>query len=92
MNTGLITTWQIVRHGIDHAQYFQGYGTAFTPYQFCVTGNGDSEYDALEMCLNELFAAHDLSTDMIINDLPQDVITTPNEDIFYYVSVLYNVS
>ncbi len=43
-----ITSFQVVDHGIEHSQYFQGCGTAFTEYDECVTGCGDNAIEALE--------------------------------------------
>ncbi len=43
-----ITSFQVVDHGIEHAQDFQGCGTAFTDYDECVTGCGDNAIEALE--------------------------------------------
>jgi hypothetical protein len=41
--------------GIDSPSYFPGHGTAFTPFDFCAYGIGDTEEEALEDCL-ELMA------------------------------------
>lgn len=49
-----ITTYRIVDHGIEHAQYFRGHGTAFTPYDYCVTGCGDSFAEALGDALEQM--------------------------------------
>ena len=37
--------------GIDSPSYFPGYGIAFTPFDFCAYGIGDTEEEALEDCL-----------------------------------------
>jgi hypothetical protein len=38
--------FEIVDHGVEDGQYFQGCGTAFTPWNNVVTGVGESAMDA----------------------------------------------
>ena len=49
-----IREFEIIDHGVEHTQYFQGCGTAYTPYDLCVTGCGDSYAEALEDALENL--------------------------------------
>ena len=49
-----VTEYQLLDHGIDHAQYFQGCGTAFTKYDHCVTGCGDNPAEALADSLDSI--------------------------------------
>lgn len=46
-------------HGVEHEQYFQGHGVAFTRYTECATGIGNTPNEALEDCLEQLACAHD---------------------------------
>jgi len=46
--------FQIVDHGIEHSQYFQGCGVACTKYEYVVTGIGDNCEEALEDCLDQI--------------------------------------
>ena len=45
--------FEVVVHGVDHEQYFQGCGVSFTPFSDVATGIGDNAPgaygDALEM-------------------------------------------
>ncbi len=43
-----IKEYEIINHGVDHAQYFQGCGTYFTQYDEAHTGSGDNAKDAYE--------------------------------------------
>lgn len=52
--TKTITDYRIVDHGIEHAQYFQGHGTAFTNWDHCVTGCGDNFAEAIEDALESM--------------------------------------
>lgn len=40
--------YQIIDHGPEHEQYFQGCGVAFTKFDMCFTGIGDNAKDAYE--------------------------------------------
>ena len=49
-----IEDYKIVDHGIDGEQYFQGAGTAYTQWNDCYTGIGDSPAQALGDALEQL--------------------------------------
>lgn len=49
-----IRAYEIVDHGVDHAQYFQGCGVAFTDYELCVTGAGDNAREAYDDACEQL--------------------------------------
>lgn len=48
-----ITSYEVVDHGFDNCQYFQGCGTSYTQFNHVVTGCGETAReavnDALEM-------------------------------------------
>jgi hypothetical protein len=46
--------YQIIDHGIDHEQYFQGCGIAFTPYDHVVTGIGETAQEAYDDALEQM--------------------------------------
>jgi hypothetical protein len=46
--------YQIVDHGIDHAQYFRGCGTSYTEFDECVTGCGSSGLEALDDAMEQM--------------------------------------
>ena len=45
---------ELLDHGIDHAQYFQGCGTAFTDFDVVFTGCGEDFAEAIEDALDEI--------------------------------------
>lgn len=49
-----VTNCEIVDHGIDNPSYFQGCGTAFTDYENCVTGAGDTPAEAFNDILEQV--------------------------------------
>ena len=49
-----IADFQIVDHGIDGDQYFQGCGLSFTSFEDIATGIGSNPYEALDDALENL--------------------------------------
>ena len=91
--------YQIIDHGIEHSQYFQGCGTYGTEYSNVVTGIGDSAHNALEDCLEQLGMC-EIDISDINNNLSKeskcDIICNGTSDncqeceLWYHVSVRYN--
>lgn len=52
--TAKLVRYDVIFHGIDHSQYFPGCGTAFSDYDHCVTGIGDTAKEALSDCLEQM--------------------------------------
>ena len=52
--TKRIGKFQLIDHGIDHSQYFQGCGIAFTGFANVVTGIGDNPAEAIDDCLEQI--------------------------------------
>ena len=53
MTTGTqrIADWNVVDHGIEASDYFQGHGIALTDYTHTATGIGDNPSEALDDAL-----------------------------------------
>lgn len=49
-----LTDYEIVEHGIESSQYFQGCGVSFTDFEHVNTGCGDTPFDAMEDCLEQI--------------------------------------
>lgn len=49
-----IGSFEIVDHGIEGSQYFQGCGVSFTEFSEVVTGIGDNPAAALDDCLEQM--------------------------------------
>ena len=45
---------QVINHGIEHSQYFQGCGVSFTHYDDCFTGIGASPGKAYNDALEQI--------------------------------------
>ncbi len=88
-----VARFQVIDHGIDHSQHFQGCGTSHTEYTDVATGIGDSRQDALSDALESLaqngwdvegienFYTHDASAIVEIDR------NEYGEDNWYHVSV-----
>jgi hypothetical protein len=67
-----VTEFQLLDHGIDHAQYFQGCGVSFTSFDTCYTGCGDNPAEAFDDALEQLamdgFDATDLETRILAEE------------------------
>lgn len=86
-----IEAYQIVDHGIDNPQYFQGCGVSCTEYTDCATGIGDTYQEALEDALDFL-AQNDWNTETVdTEDDDPSRETVPGYidalDLHYHVSV-----
>lgn len=85
-----VTDHEILNHGVEGSQYFQGCGVSFTRYTEVYTGIGDSAHEALEDALEQA-AMSDWDVDGITNDLSED-ITIPKDakeesELHYFVSI-----
>jgi len=49
-----IQEYEIIKHGIEHSDYFQGCSISFTGFTDVGTGIGNSEFEALDDALNQL--------------------------------------
>lgn len=67
-----VQEYEILDHGVEHSQYFQGCGTAFTEFDDVATGIGETPHEALADALESL-AQNDWDMEGIENDLPDDV-------------------
>ncbi len=60
----LIQSFDIQNHGIENCQYFSGCGTAYSQFNYCVTGIGESAKESFEDCLEQI-AQNDFDTSKI---------------------------
>jgi hypothetical protein len=77
--------YEIIDHGVEHEQYFQGCGVSLTRFGKAFTGIGASAYDALEDALEQA-AVSGHKVDHIKNELPNHEVEL-EEDNYYYVSI-----
>ena len=53
-----IKAYELIDHGIEHNQYFQGCGTSFTKFTHVWTGVGDSSKEAYEDAVDPVSYTH----------------------------------
>jgi len=49
-----VTEYELINHGIEHSQYFQGCRVASTLYRHVVTGIGNNPAEAIDDCLEQV--------------------------------------
>ena len=83
--------YEIIDHGVDNSQYFQGCGTAFTSFDNCVTGIGDSFRAGLEDALESMAQMVKSIPDELESEVADadETITVEedSEDCYHYVSI-----
>ena len=83
-----IKKYEIINHGIEHEQYFQGCGISCTEYEDIATGMSNNFTDALDDAADSL-AQNDWDTKTIqelqMRSVNAQIIKNP--DIHYYVSI-----
>ena len=89
-----VLSFEVINHGVENSQYFQGCGIAYTSFEDVATGIGGSPFEALEDALESL-AQNDWDVSGIKNELSKESEIPVNEeneenesmDVFHYVSV-----
>lgn len=82
-----ITEHEIIDHGVENSQYFQGCGVAYTRFEEVWTGIGSSPREALDDALDSVAQA-DWDTAAIVNDLSEKIsVPEESEDCYHYVSI-----
>jgi hypothetical protein len=90
-----ISEYQILDHGVENSQYFQGCGVSFTKFDDVSTGIGSTPAEALDDALESL-AQNDWDVSSITDKLSEESGIPESEDdendgggveIFHYVSV-----
>ena len=86
--------FEIIVHGADHEQYFQGCGTAFSNFDNVVTGIGtdakEAYLDAVEQVYQQLGEEADkLKLPKRPRGISKEDKSPPEEDWWYYISIRY---
>ena len=90
--------FEIINHGVDHSQYFQGCGAAFTDYDYCMTGMGENAAEAYEDACESVAQVHSETARWLpvrprgirkTDRVPADAREDTESEIYYYVSIRY---
>ncbi len=93
-----IAEFELVDHGIEHSQYFQGCGLSFTEFDDIATGCGnnyaESVDDALECLAQGDWETEGMEKRILEQELPgyralptRPAVKASAEDCYYYVSI-----
>ena len=87
-----IKDFEIVDHGVEHPDYFQGCGVTYTKFDDCATGIGRSLHEALGDALEQLAADYDLSTcSTLVDECAEASKDTAalfdDAEVYYYASI-----
>ena len=93
----MIESFELVDHGIQHEQYFQGCGVSCTEYTDIATGMGDNPREAIDDALEQLACNGwdvDAMEERIIEQelpgkrvIPCKPAVGNREDCHYYLSI-----
>lgn len=75
--------FQVVDHGINGSQYFPGCGVAFTDYDYCQTGCGDTFAEAIDDALESMAQCEecgDVDFDALAREIAEDGYGTIQDD------------
>jgi hypothetical protein len=95
-NRRTITEFELVDHGIEGSQYFQGCGISFTEFTDIATGCGDDPREAIEDALEQLACGgwdvdgmeKRICADIGRRKLPRKPsVPRKADDSYYYVSL-----
>ena len=97
-----VTDFEVIDHGIENSQYFQGCGVCFTNFEHVATGIGNTHAEAVSDALDsvaqhanidgvEALILADLPTSQPISEMSPDAEDDDSE-MYYYASIRYNVA
>ncbi len=99
-----IGEFELINHGMEHSQYFQGCGIAFTRWGNVITGIGNNPAEAIDGCLEQIaqaeFDAEGMETRIMAQEGWGELPTFPSVleeygaeeecEIHYHVSIRWN--
>ena len=83
-----VTNFEVCDLGIDHPDYFQGFGTSFTDFEHCTYGIGDNAASALDDAIESMASAGFDVEGLDFGDLPTDEIA--EDEMYYHVGIRWN--
>lgn len=90
--------YEIINHGYEHSQYFQGCGTYGTYFDFSVTGCGMNAKEAYEDAAKQVaMAGHKINLPIrphginAKDKVPARLAEEEYNEVYFYVSIRYNL-
>jgi hypothetical protein len=104
MTKNRITSFEVIDHGYDHAQYFQGCGTSFTSFEHVATGCGSTQKEAYDNALDQIAGAYSVDVGRLVRHgnanysrvrIPAEISKAYRTDnmceVYYYLSIRFNL-
>lgn len=96
-----IASFQVIDHGPEHGQFFQGCGTAYTNYDHVVTGSRCTQKEAYDDALEQIAMTHS-NVDLTEleaygkaryddDKVPDSINDDESGEWNYYLSILYKL-
>ena len=86
-----LISYEILDHGMDHSQYFQGCGTAYTDFTNVWTGAGNNAKeaynDALDQAYMDIGGIADKFPKRPAGTHSRPCVPVNSEDVYFYVSI-----
>jgi hypothetical protein len=80
-----VEKYEIIDHGVENSDYFQGCGVSFTEFDSVYTGIGDTPAEALDDALDQ--ASYEYNTESIANNLSDDSELPDDSEMHHFVSI-----
>lgn len=85
-----VTKWEMVDLGIEHSQYFQGFGRCGTGFESAVYGIGEDPREALDDCLEHIASAYDVDVEQLEREILAEYPALADVDECFRASVGFN--
>ena len=92
-----MANFEIINHGWDNSQYFQGCGTSYSDFDNVVTGAGYTAKDAYEDATEQIYMSFNNADKLKLPKRPKGinaknhVPAKADEDCYWYVSIRFNL-
>ena len=93
-----IATFEIINHGVEHEQYFQGCGVAFTRFTHVVTGAGMTAREAYKDAAEQIAMSEGEATGLPTRPVgirARDKVPASHmgedSEFYWYVSIRYTL-
>jgi hypothetical protein len=98
------TKYEIINHGYMRPDYFQGWGTAYTDFDYAVTGCGNNAKEAYNDAVEQIYRIHidgtyEMKRVVEALKLPtrpkgiraKDKVPESDSESYWYVGIRYNL-
>ena len=93
--------FEILVHGPEHSQCFQGCGVSFSSFSSVVTGIGENAKEAYEDCIDQIYTLYGSKAERLrLPSRPRGIrasdrlsqVDRCNDEYHYYVSIRFTIN